>query len=191
MDSFYAQEELENFGCSSIGYNVKISRFARFYGKDQISIGNDVRIDDFCILSGKITIHNNIHVAAGCYLYGGDVGIEIFDFANLSSRIAIYAKSDDYSGAFMTNPMVPEEFTNVLQEKVVVNKHVIIGTGTVILPGVVIGEGVAIGSLSLVNKSLPAWKICAGIPAIPIKERSKDLLKFEEQFNEQKLYDQK
>ena len=182
MDSFFTQEELENFGCSTIGNNVKLSRFARFYGKDQISIGNNVRIDDFCVLSGKITIHNNIHIAAGCFLYGGEVGIEIYDFANLSSRIAIYAKSDDYSGAYMTNPMVPEEFTNVIQDKVVVNKHVIIGTGTVILPGVIIGEGVAIGSLSLVNKSLPPWMICAGIPVKPIKERRKDLIKFEEKF---------
>jgi len=182
MDSFYSEQELEKLGFYKIGENVKISRFARFYGKEGISIGNNVRIDDFCILSGSITIHNHIHIAAGCYLYGGVIGIEICDFANLSSRIAIYAKSDDYSGSFMTNPMLPEEFTNIIQEKVVVKKHVIIGTSTVILPGVVIGEGVAVGSLSLVNKSLPAWKICAGIPAAPIKDRKKDLLSLEEVF---------
>jgi acetyltransferase-like isoleucine patch superfamily enzyme len=52
----------------------------------------------------------------------------------------------------------------------------------VVLPGVVIEEGVSVGSLSLVNKSLPGWKIYAGIPAKPIKDRKKDLLKLEEEF---------
>lgn len=184
MDSYYTKPEMKELGFLAIGENVKISRFASFYGKERIKIGNSVRIDDFCILSGNITIHNNIHIAAGCFLFGGDDGIEICDYANLSSRIAIYAKSDDYSGEYMTNPTIPEEFTNVIQKKVLINKHVIIGTGSVILPGVEIGEGTAIGALSLVIRTIPAWKIYAGIPAKPIKERKNDLLKYEKQFKE-------
>lgn len=50
MTSFYSEEELRSIGLKSYGKNVLISRFARIYGAESISIGNNVRIDDFCIL---------------------------------------------------------------------------------------------------------------------------------------------
>lgn len=179
MDSFYTEAEIMSLGLNKVGKNVKISRFASLYGLGDISIGDNVRIDDFCILSGKITLESNIHIAAGCYMFAGEAGIEMLDFSTISSRVAIYAISDDYSGATMTNPTVPEEYKNVQEEKVVINKHVIVGTGTIILPGVAIGEGCAVGSASLVTKSLPEWTICFGIPAKPVKDRKKDLLALE------------
>jgi len=79
----------------------------------------------------------------------------------------------------MTNPMVPVDFTDVQKGKVVLQKYVIIGTSSVILPGVEIGEGAAVGAMSLVNKNLPEWKICSGIPARPFKVRSRKLTEFE------------
>ena len=182
MESFFQQTELSELGLNSIGENVRISKKASIYGAENISLGNNVRIDDFCILSGKIFIENNIHIAAGCYLYGGEAGIKIYDFANLSSRIAVYAISDDYSGSSMTNPTIPDKYKNITHKKVIINRHVIIGPGSTLLPGVIIGEGTAIGAMSLVNDSLPPWKICVGIPAKPIKDRSKALLRQEFEF---------
>ena len=76
-------------------------------------MGDNVRIDDFCILSGYIELGNNIHIAAFTALYGGENGIFIDDFANLSSRVSVYSVSDDYSGETMTNPMIPDEYKNV------------------------------------------------------------------------------
>lgn len=181
-NSFLSEEELRDLGFKHIGQYVSISRLASFYGTENISIGNNVRIDDFCILSGRITIGNYIHVAAGCYLYGGEQGIELNDFVNLSSRIVIYAKSDDYSGMTLTNPTIPDKYKRVDEAKVVLQRHVLLGTGCVVLPGAIIEEGVSVGSLSLINKSLPAWKIYAGIPAKPIKDRKKDLLILELDF---------
>lgn len=184
-NSFLSAEEIKDLGFNHVGLNVLISRLASFYETENISIGNNVRIDDFCILSGRITIGNYIHVAAGCYLYGGEQGIELNDFVNLSSRIAIYAKSDDYSGATLTNPTIPDKYKQVVEAKVVLQRHVLLGTGCVVLPGVIIEEGVSVGSLSLINKSLPGWKIYAGIPAKPIKDRKKDLLILEQEFLKQ------
>jgi acetyltransferase-like isoleucine patch superfamily enzyme len=181
-NSFLSEAEVSDLGLKQVGQNVSISRLASFYGTENIAIGNNVRIDDFCILSGRITIGNYIHVAAGCYLYGGEQGIELNDFVNLSSRIVIYSKSDDYSGTTLTNPTIPEKYKQVDEAKVILQRHVLLGSGCVVLPGVVIEEGVSVGSLSLVNKSLPGWKIYAGIPAKPIKDRKKDLLKLEEEF---------
>ena len=181
-NSFYNQEEIKQLGFKHIGKNVLISKHACFYTPEEIIIGNNVRIDDFCILSGKITIGNYIHIAAYSALYGGNKGITIYDFANLSSRITIYAKSDDYSGETMSNPLIPEKYKNVNQEEVIIHKHVIIGSGSIVLPGVIIHEGCSIGSLSLVTKTLDPWTINAGIPAKKIKERSKNLLILEQKF---------
>ena len=62
--SFYNEEELKEIGLKVYGKNVLISRNATIYGADKISIGDNVRIDDFCILSGNISLGSYIHIAA-------------------------------------------------------------------------------------------------------------------------------
>jgi len=82
----------------------------------------------------------------------------------------------------MTNPMIPDEYTNVVYADVTIGKHVIVGSGTVILPGVTLEEGVAVGALSLVSKKCHAFGIYSGVPAKRIKERKRDLLDLERRF---------
>lgn len=180
--SFYSPNDLIKLNFKSIGENVLISKKASIYSAENICLGNNVRIDDFCILSGKITIGSNIHIAAYSAIYGGEVGVELQDFSNISSRVCIYAVSDDYSGETMTNPMIPDEYKNVTQIPVCIKRHVIIGSGSTVLPGVTLEEGTAIGAMSLINKSTDGWGIYAGIPAKKIKERSKKLLDLEKKF---------
>ena len=181
MNSFYSDEELARLGLKKFGKNVLISRKASIYGAENITVGDHVRIDDFCILSDKITLGSYIHISAYTALYGGDAGIILKDYSGISSRCAVYALSDDYSGAAMTNSAVPEEFRIVIKGPVVLERHVIVGSGSMIMPNVVIGEGAAVGSMSFVNKNLDAWGIYAGVPCKRLKERSMELLKKEEQ----------
>ena len=138
--SFYSDEELQQMGFAHVGHDVMISRKASIYGASNIWIGNHVRVDDFCVLSGKITFGNYIHVAVTTTLFGGTAGITFEDYTGISSHCAVYAASDDYSGDFMTNPTVPEKFTNVIEEPVVIKKYSNIGAGCIILPGVTIGS---------------------------------------------------
>ncbi len=182
--SFLDQRQLGKFGFKSIGENVQISEKVSIYGAGCISIGNNVRIDDFCVLSaGKdgITIGSHVHIAAYSLLCGRE-SIVLDDFSGLSSRVSLYSSTDDYLGNALTNPTVPSEFTSVRHGKVHLRKHAIIGAGSVILPGVVIGEGSAVGALSLVNRIVPAFSIVGGVPARVIKERKRGLLELERQF---------
>lgn len=182
MVSFYTEQELSSLGLKSYGKDVLISRYTQIYSPENISIGDNVRIDDFCILSGKIELGSYIHIAASCLLFGGKDGIVMEDYTGISSRSAVYAESDDYSGDCFTNPMLPKVYRNVIGGGVLIKKHAIIGTGCSIMPGVVIGEGCAIGSMSLVNKSQDDWSICVGIPCKRIKDRNKKLLELEKLF---------
>ena len=145
-------------------------------------MGNNVRIDDFCILSGKITIGNYIHIAAYSALYGGDEGIVLEDYANISSRVCIYSISDDYSGNTMTNPMIPNKYKAVNSAPVNIGKHVIIGSTSVVLPGINIREGGAFGAFSFINRDSEPWSINVGIPYKKIKARQKNILELEKKF---------
>jgi acetyltransferase-like isoleucine patch superfamily enzyme len=179
---FCTKDELKEIGFKKIGKNVLISRKASIYGASNISIGSNVRIDDFCILTGKIEIGNYVHIAPYTALTGGTSGVFISDFANLSRKIEVFAVSDDFTEGTLTNPMVPDKYKNMKNAPVFIRKHVLIGPGSVVLPGVELGEGTVIGAMSFVNKSTDAWKIYAGIPAKPIKGRKKSLLRLEREF---------
>lgn len=162
---------------------TKLSRKASIYGPGQMRIGHHVRIDDFCILSGRIVIGNYVHIAAYTAIFGGEQGVFIDDYANLSSRVSVYAVNDDYSGLAMTNPMIPDAFRQVAEAPVHIGSHVIIGATSVILPGVTLPEGSAFGCFSFINHDAEPWSINAGIPFQKIKNRSRELLKKEAQFH--------
>lgn len=185
---FLTEEQIKKIKFKSIGKNVLISDKASIYGADNISIGNNVRIDDFCILSGKITLKNNIHIGAGSMIFAGNVGITFDDFSCISSRCAVYAITDDYTGFFMTNPTIPNKYRKVTKIKTSIGKHCVIGTGSTILPGANIADGTSVGAMSLILKPTEKWKIYAGIPAIPIAERQKSILHLEQKYIEYQLF---
>ncbi|MDI3520438.1 MAG: hypothetical protein PWR04_426 [Anaerophaga sp.] len=172
--SFYSPNELTKLGFKTIGDNVLISRFARFYGIENMEIGNNVRIDDFCIISGNIKLGSYIHISAYCALYG-QFGIEMEDFTGLSPRCTLFSATDDFSGDYLIGPMISQEYTNVTGGKITIGKYSQIGAGTVILPKVTVEEGVAVGAMSLIKNNLEEWNIYAGIPAKRIKARKKNL----------------
>ena len=174
--SFYTPEELAQLGLKSYGVNVRISRYAQIYSPEKISIGDNVRIDDFCILSGNITIGSHIHIAAYCALYGADYGIVMEDYTGLSARATIYAAMDDFSGDYLIGPIHDDECTNVTGGTVKICAYAQIGAGSLVFPKVCLGEGAVLGAMSMAKQTLTPWSIYVGIPARKIKQRSKGLL---------------
>lgn len=175
--SFYTIEELTSIGFRSFGTNVKISRFSSIYSPELISVGDNVRIDDFCILSGNINLKNNIHISAYCALYGL-AGIVLEDYSGLSPRCTLFSTSDDFSGEYLIGPHNLEEYTNVKTGQIKLNKYSQLGAGTIVLPSVEIGEGSVTGAMTLLNRSIGEWGIYIDIPAKRLKNRSENLLKY-------------
>lgn len=177
MTSFYTREELASIGLKSYGDNVLISKKASIYSPQEIEIGDNVRIDDFCILSGFIRLGSNIHISAYAALYGA-LEIVFEDYTGISPRSTIYSAMDDFGGNYLIGPIHPNEMTNVGGGRVVVKKYSQIGCNSVIFPNITIAEGCIIGACSLLKASTKPWTIYAGIPASKIKERRKGLLQF-------------
>ena len=152
MNSFYSEMELQSMGFKSIGKDCKISRHASFYGVSNIIIGNNVRIDDFCILSGNITLGNNIHISAYVALYGS-MGITLEDYTGISPRSTIYSAMDDFNGDYLIGPIHKTEDINVTGGKVLMKQFSQIGCNSVVFPNVTIAEGCVIGAFSMVKTS--------------------------------------
>lgn len=171
MTSFYTNDELLAMGFKHVGNSVKISRFARFYDINNISIGDNVRIDDFCILSGNITLGSHIHIAPYVALYGAN-GIIMEDYTGISARTTIYSAMDDFSGEYLVGPIHDESLTNVTGGPVIMKKYSQLCANVLVFPNLVIGEGVVIGACSMVRHSLAPWGMYVGIPAKKLKDRS-------------------
>lgn len=182
---YYTDDELVKIGFKHIGRNVKISNKTSIYNPEKIEIGNNSRIDDFCILYGQIKIGRNVHIAPYCNIAAGEAGIVMEDFSGLAYGVNVFTQSDDYSGKTMTNPTVPTKYKEETKKKIYIGRHVIVGAGSYIFPGVRLEEGVSVGSMSLITKSTEPWKIYFGIPAKAIKNRKRDLLELEIKYLEE------
>ncbi len=179
MLSHYTDVELLSMGFKSIGKGCLISRKASFYGIEQISIGNNVRIDDFCILTGNITLGDNIHISAYVALYGAKE-IEFENNTGISARSTIYSAMDDFSGDYLVGPVHPEEYTHVTGGKVLVKSFAHIGANVLVFPNITIGEGCVVGACSMVRGDLKSWGVYYGIPVKRHKERNRGMVEFYE-----------
>ncbi|MEA4811392.1 MAG: acyltransferase [Anaerolineaceae bacterium] len=182
---FLSDQELKARRFKYLGKQVKISCLASIYNADQISIGDYSRIDDFCVLSGKITIGRNVHIAVFNNLAGGEKGITMDDFSGLAYGCHVFTQSDDYTGISLTNPTVPDQFKMEKKAAIHIKRHVIVGTNSLIFPGVILEEGCSVGALAMVVHDTEPWMIYTGVPAKAVKPRKKDLLELEKKYLEQ------
>ncbi len=174
---YLSEKELAALGLASCGRHVFISRHAMLTRPERVHIGSRVRIDHYAIIDSTSTINigDNVHI-------GSHVGISavapvfIGNYSGISGGTKLFTTDDDYSGAFLTGPTVPADFTNITTAEVRLEEHCIVGANSVILPGAVLEQGVAVGAMSLVKGTLAAWGVYGGVPARLIKPRSKDLL---------------
>ena len=176
---YLTQSQLESLKFKYLGKNVKISDTAKIYNAQQVAIGDNSRIDDFCVLSGRIEFGRNVFMGVHGNLAGGLHGIKIDDFVTMAYYVNLFTQSDDYYGETLTNPTIPRQFKKEKFGRLSAGKHAIIGSNAVVMPDAHIAEGCSIGAMSLVTESTEPWGIYVGIPAKRIKERKRDLLRYE------------
>ncbi|MEZ6242475.1 MAG: hypothetical protein R3B57_05470 [Phycisphaerales bacterium] len=97
------------------------------------------------------------------------------DHANISARAPVRVGSSctlsQYTKIFTQahDPLDPDY--EIYTAPVTIKDDAWLAADVVVLPGVTIEAGVVVGARALVDRSLPSWKICAGEPALPRRQR--------------------
>ena len=93
--AYLTEKELSEMGFKSLGKNVRVSNKASIYSAENIEIGDNSRVDDFCVISGRVVIGRNVHVAVFCNVAGGEQGVFMEDFSGLAYGCHVFSQSDD------------------------------------------------------------------------------------------------
>lgn len=93
-----------------------------------------------------------------CYNVGG---VSIGDSSTVSQYSYLCGATHDFERP--DHPLVPKPIT--------IGKNVWVAADVFVGPGVTIGDGTVVGARSSVFSDLPAWMVCVGTPAKPVKER--------------------
>lgn len=158
-------DQIKGIPFKHVGKDVRISDKCSIYNPENISIGDNTRIDDFTILSAgvnEIRIGSYVHIACYTSLIGAGL-IDINDFVELSGRVSVYSSTNDYRQSMYWDEELNR--VNVIHDEVRIGRHVVIGAGSVILPGVIIEHYARVGALSLVKSPVGYKEMWAGVPA--------------------------
>jgi acetyltransferase-like isoleucine patch superfamily enzyme len=160
----------------SCGNDVFISVKAEIRRPQLVSVGNHVAIDSGVYITTEAIIGDYTHLSPYITIIGGAKSkIIIEDFVTIAAGSRIIAGSDQFLGNGFTSVTVPEKYRDDVKFSTIhIKKFAGIGTNVVIMPGVTIGEGSVIGACTLVTKDTEPWTIYTGVPARPVKLRSKE-----------------
>jgi acetyltransferase-like isoleucine patch superfamily enzyme len=158
----------------------------------KIHLGDNVVIDDNCVLDAKGTNNKGIFIGNGVFLgrnslvYCKDGDIFIGDDSNISFncdvfsgnvvkigknvQIAAYSFLNGGTHNFDSTdvPVLHQERTG---RGLILEDSVWLGANVKVLDGVTIGKDSIVGAGAVVNKDLPCFSIAAGVPAKIIRSR--------------------
>ena len=135
---------------------------------DHVSIARDSIL--FCtgVIAQKgtgITIGHRTGISARAYI-AGQGGVSIGNDVIMGPNVQIFSENHNFSDLNLT---IKEQGVN--KQGVSIGNNCWLGAGATILAGVIIEDGCVVAAGSVVNKSVPANSIVAGVPAKVIKSR--------------------
>lgn len=176
---FYNSQQIRALGIKC-GDNCLLHKTTLVYNAENVSLGSNVRIDAFNVLSagqGFIRIGSYTHVSSHCVFIGAN-GIDIHDYSAVAAGCKLFSASDDFSGRSLIGPMVPRHTRNLKEGPVTLKKYTCLGVNCTIMPNATLSEGSFMLSNSLLIGKSSEYSILSGQPAKVIRPRLKDFLKF-------------
>lgn len=131
----------------------------------EIQSGADFRIWDPFNENSYIKLGNKVFIGHGCEFVSNEK-IIIGNNCLIASNTTINSSGHEYKISLNINAQP------VTTAEIILEDDVWIGTSCVILQGVTIGTGSVVAAGSVVNKSIPANEVWAGVPAKFIKKRT-------------------
>jgi acetyltransferase-like isoleucine patch superfamily enzyme len=178
---------------AEFGTGARISPPFRFYGLNEMSLGEGVMINPDCWLqtipghreagSSKLIIKAHAAIGMGAHISAAKQVI-IGEYVILARNVYI----SDHAHAF-ENIKIP-----IIQQGIHGIAPVSIGWGTwlgqnvVVLPGVTIGRHCVIGANSVINSSIPDFSVAVGAPARVVKHYNHQAGKWEKTIAVEKAY---
>ena len=159
---------------------------------NKIHIGDNVVVDDNCLLDAKgqsnrgIRIGNGVFIGRNTILSCKDGNIEIADGANIGFNCELFSAArvevgkDALIAAYCyliggdhdwRDPSVPVVAQERRASGVSVGAGAWLGAGAKVLDGVTIGEGAVIGAGAVVRQAVPARAVAVGVPARVLGKR--------------------
>jgi galactoside O-acetyltransferase len=178
----------------SIGKNVRIDVGVHIDGAELISVGSNVYIDKYCVIStgrkligkvskknnldylgqpGDITIGDDVHICQFCILMGYG-GIFIGNKCVTSAGCKVYSLTNtaiDSSDPKKVISIQPYNQAPFELGPVVLNENVWLGLNVIVMQSVTIGKNSFCVSNSLVTKSFSENSYIAGQPAVIKRNR--------------------
>jgi galactoside O-acetyltransferase len=166
---------VNNLEYKSLGDDVFIHGLAIIKHPTLSIIGSHNAIDNGVTISTELIMGDYIHIAPYVVVIGGKKSKLILnDFSFVASGTKIVCGSEDYTGAGLVGPTIPEEYRELTYSTVIFEKYAGCGVNCSIMPGVTLAEGSILGANSLLTKDTEPWTIYVGSPAKPVKIRDKE-----------------
>jgi acetyltransferase-like isoleucine patch superfamily enzyme len=177
------------------GKNVIFGSGVVFRHPKKISIGDNVVIDDNCVLDAKgdansgISIAKNVFIGRNSIMYCQNGDILIDDDSNIGSNCQIFsarlvrigkkvlvgAYSYFIGGGHKSDRIdIPIIDQGREAKGITVKDDVWVGAGVKVLDGITVNESSILGTGAVVTEDVPKYAVVAGIPAKIIKDRQKD-----------------
>ncbi len=177
---------------AELGRGVVFGRNVVIRHPHKIKIGDNVIIDDNCVLDAKgcqgtdFIIGNNVILSRGCILSAKDGTLSIGDNTNFGANCLVYAVKETTIGrdtlfaaqCYVGGSMYHFERTDIppIQQGSYANGISIgdgcwLGAGVKVIDGVKVGNGVILGTGAVVNKNIEAFTVAVGVPAKVVKKR--------------------
>ena len=190
---FLFRKKLYPFLLKSVGNGFILGRNVTLRHPQRIQLGNNVTIDDNCVLDGRgednlgIRLSDKVIINRNCMLLAKSGHIHLGKRSTIGSNSVIVSMAGvDIGNAVMAaggcyisagsyhidNTSVPIMDQGAYSKgPIIIGDNVWIGTGAVILDGVKIGKNAVIGAGAVVNKDVPENAIVGGVPAKVIRMR--------------------
>jgi acetyltransferase-like isoleucine patch superfamily enzyme len=181
------------FLLGSCGRNVVFGQNVVLRHPHKIHIGNQVVVDDNCLLDAKGDANRGIRIGDGVFIGRNTIlsckngDIDVGDGANIgfncelfsASRVEVgrnvliaaysYVIGGDHDFSDPSQPVLSQSRTSA---GVTIGDGAWIGAGAKILDGVAIGDHAVVGASALVRENVPAYAVAVGIPARVVSSRA-------------------
>lgn len=176
----------------SCGRNVVFGQNVSLRHPHKIHIGDNVVIDDNCLVDAKGETNSGIRIGSGVFIGRNTIlsckngDIELADGANIGFNCEIFSASTVRIGARTllaaytyviggTHDMADPSKSILEQERrsegVTIGEGAWIGAGVKVLDGVAVGDHAVVGAGAVVTRDVPARSVAVGIPAKVVSNR--------------------